>query len=193
MQLHRERPAPVNTNGCPAGPGMKNSTSRQFYNTGQTGFTLTELMVAIAVIAVLATIGGVSFTKQLPHYRLKGDAGTIQRSFMTARTQATSSGLQFAIEFDLDANPQEYVLQRGNANSGSTAWTSLVYRKELSPTVTIAQIDDGSAKTSGKVRIVFNPTGSSGTGDIRLGSATRGYRVWLTPTTGRVQIHEGWT
>jgi prepilin-type N-terminal cleavage/methylation domain-containing protein len=157
------------------------------------GFTLTELMVAIAVIAVLATIGGVSFTKQLPRYRLKGDAGTIQRSFLTARTQATSSGLQFAIEFDLDADPQQYVLQRGNANSGSTVWTPLVYRRELSPTVTIAQIDDGAVKTSGKVRIIFNPTGSSGTGEVRLGSVDRGYRVWLTPTTGRVQMHEGWT
>jgi prepilin-type N-terminal cleavage/methylation domain-containing protein len=172
---------------------LKRFIPKKTYGNASSGFTLTELMITIAVIAVIATVGGVSFTKQLPLYRLKGDAGTIKMSFMTARTQATSSGLQFAIEFDLDANPQEYVLQRGNANSGSTAWTSLVYRKELSPTVTIAQIDDGSAKTSGKVRIVFNPTGSSGTGDIRLGSATRGYRVWLTPTTGRVQVQEGWT
>ena len=89
----------------------------------QGGFTLIELMVVVGVIAILATVGGVAFTKQLPHYRLKGDAGTIQRSFMTARTQATSSGLQYAIEFDLDATPQEYILQRGNANSGSTAWS----------------------------------------------------------------------
>ena len=166
---------------------MKSSTNRQ------AGFTLMELMVAVAVIGILATVGGVTLTNQLPHYRLKGDAGTIQRSFMTARTQATSSGLQFAIEFDLDATPQEYILQRGNGNSGSTAWTALAYRKELSTGVTIAEVNDGSAKTTGKVRIIFNPNGSSGTGDVRLGSATQGYRVWLTPTTGRVQLHEGWT
>src|SRR4030042_1321533 len=48
------------------------------------GFTLTELMVAIAVIGILATVGGVSLTRELPHYRLKGDAGTIHRSLMTA-------------------------------------------------------------------------------------------------------------
>src|SRR4030042_5863116 len=101
------------------------------------GFTLTELMVAIAVIGILATVGGVSFTRELPHYRLKGDAGTIHRSFMTARTQATSSGRQFAIRFNLDANPQEYVLPEGNANSGSTAWTPRAYRKELPPPVNI--------------------------------------------------------
>ena len=113
---------------------MKSCTNRQ------AGFTLMELMVAVGVIAILATVGGVSFTRQLPHYRLKGDAGTIQRSFMTARTQATSSGLQYAIEFDLDADPQKYVLQRGDANSGSTVWTPSPSRKNSPRAVTIAQV-----------------------------------------------------
>jgi prepilin-type N-terminal cleavage/methylation domain-containing protein len=157
------------------------------------GFTLMELLITVGVVAILASVGVVTVTRQLPHYRLKGDAGTIQRSFMTARTQATSSGLQYAIEFDLDASPQEYVLRRGNANSGSTTWTVLSYKKELSPGINIAQINDGSVKTSGKAQIIFNPNGSTGAGEVRLGSATNGYRVWLTPTTGRVQLQEGWT
>ncbi len=167
---------------------MKSCTNRQ------AGFTLMELMVAVGVIAILASIGAVSFTRELPHYRLRGDAGTVQRSFMTARTQAASSGLQYAIEFDLGATPQRYVLQRGDANSGSTVWTDLAFQKELSPTVTIAQVtDDGGNKTTGIARVIFNPNGSSGTGDVRLGSSTHGYRVWLTPATGRVQRQEGWT
>jgi len=158
------------------------------------GFTLIELMVVIGVIGILATIGAISLNKELPHYRLKGDAGTLQRSIMTARTQATSSGRQFAIQFNLDANPQAYVLQEGNANSGSTSWTTKAYRKELSLSVSIDRVvDDGGAKTSGTARIIFNPNGSSGTGQVFLGSATHGYRVFLTPTTGRVQLHEGWT
>ncbi len=158
------------------------------------GFTLTELMIVIAIIGILVTIGGVSFTRELPHYRLKGDAGTIHRSFMTARTQATSSGRQFAIAFNLDGNPQEYFLQEGNANSDSTAWTTRAYRKKLSPTVHIARVvDDGGAKTSGTARIVLNPNGSSGAGDVRLGSSDHGYRIFLTPTAGRVQTREGWS
>ena len=113
---------------------------------------------------------------------------------MTARTQATSSGRQFAIRFNLDANPQEYFLQEGNANSGSTVWTTRAYRKELSPSVNIAQvIDDDGTKTSGMARIIFNPNGSCGTGDIFLGSSAHGYRVFITPTTGRVQTREGWS
>ena len=173
-------------------PTKLSHSSRPFCNKAA-GFTLMELCIVAGVIAILASVGVVTVTRELPHYRLKGDAGTIHRSFMTARTQATSSGLQHAIEFDLDASPQVYVLRQGNANSGSTTWRLLSYKKELSPGISIAQINDGAVKTSGKVQIIFNPNGSSGTGEVRLGSATHGYRVWLTPTTGRVQVREGWT
>ena len=171
----------------------KLSYSSRLFSNKVAGFTLMELCIVAGVIAILASVGVVTVTRELPHYRLKGDAGTIHRSFMTARTQATSSGLQYAIEFDLDASPQKYVLRRGNSNSGSTTWTMLSYKKELSPGVTIAQINDGAAKTSGKVKIIFNPNGSTGLGEVRLGSAAHGYRVWLTPATGRVQVQEGWT
>jgi prepilin-type N-terminal cleavage/methylation domain-containing protein len=160
----------------------------------RTGFTLVELMVTIAVIAVIATVGGVSFTQQLPHYRRKGDARTIHSSLVMARMKATSTGLQHALEFNLDTTPQEYVLQQGNATTGSTTWSNRPYRRELSPNTSIAQvIDDDMTHTTGIARIILNPTGSSGTGQVFVGTADDGYRVILTPATGRVQIIKGWT
>jgi len=158
-----------------------------------TGFTLIELMIVIAIISIVAGIGGVAFNKELPHYRLRGDSRTVASSLIMTRMKATSTGLQYAIAFDLDASPQEYALQRGNASSGSTVWTDQTYRRKLSPTVSIAQaIDDGGAKTSGTARIICNPNGSSGTGQVFLGSLTDGYKVILTPATGRVQTVKGW-
>ena len=158
------------------------------------GFTLVELMVAISVIAIVATIGVLSLNNQLPHYRRKGDARTIHSSLVMTRMKATSSGLQHALLFNLDAVPQEYVLQRGNASSGSTNWGTQAYKKELSPNTRITQvIDDDGTHTTGIARIIFNPTGSAGTGQVFIGTASDGYRVILTPTTGKVAVIKGWT
>lgn len=153
-----------------------------------------ELMVVISVIAIVGTIGVLSLNQQLPHYRRKGDARTVHSSLVMTRMKATSSGLQHALLFYLDTVPQEYVLQQGNASSGSTTWANRAFKKEMSPNTRITQvIDDDGTHTTGIARIIFNPTGSAGTGQVFIGCAEDGYRIILTPTTGKVEVIEGWT
>ena len=178
---------------CPGRIASKFSWHLNPHSNFLVGFTLIELMITIAVISIIAGMGGVAFNKQLPHYRLRGDTRTVASSLIMTRMKATSTGLQYAIEFDLDASPQKYVLQQGNLSSASTSWTNQPYLRQLSPTVGIDNvIDDGGAKTSGTARIIYNPNGSSGTGQVFLGSAVDGYKVILTPATGRVQKIKGW-
>ncbi len=162
----------------------------------QTGFTLVELMIVIAIIGILAGVTGIALNSQMPKYRLKGDARSIASSMMLARMKATASGVQYAVEFDLDAGPpQTYELLRGNSNTGSTTWTTdSTYIREMSSGVRLAKIkDDGGEQTTGIAQVIFNPAGSSGTGEVYLGQdAANGYSLILTPTTGRIQTIKGW-
>jgi len=162
----------------------------------QTGFTLAELIITCAIIAIVSAVGVFTVNQQLPHYRLKGDSRTIASSLMLARMKATSSGVQHAIEFDLDTG--RYTLQRGNASSGSTSWTDQPYERNLSFGVNIERVvNSGATSYSGIVKIVFNPIGSydsTSAGQIRvgLGETNDGYRILLTRTTGRIQTIKGW-
>lgn len=149
----------------------------------QTGFTLVELMIVVAVIAILASVGGIALNSQMPKYRLRGDAKAIASSLMVARMKATSTGLQYRIEFNLGASPQEYRLQRGGGS-----WSNESYRRELSFGVSIKKINNN---VGGLQRITFNPNGSSASGEgnilLSLGSLSEGYQISLTPATGRIQ------
>jgi hypothetical protein len=107
---------------------------------------------------------------------------------MLARMKATQSGVQYAVRFDLD-DPQGYDLQRGNLSAGtpSDGWTNESYHRNMSAGVSMASVQDDDGTTSaGAARIIYNPNGSSGVGEILLGNGSLQYTITLTRATGRV-------
>ena len=64
------------------------------------GFTITELMVTIAVIAILASLAIPNFIAWLPNYRLRSGAEEIQSTLQFARLTAIKRNATTKVSFD---------------------------------------------------------------------------------------------
>ena len=64
------------------------------------GFTITELMVTIAVIAILASLAIPNFIGWLPNYRLQSGAEEIQSVLQLARVKAIEENAIATVSFD---------------------------------------------------------------------------------------------
>jgi type IV fimbrial biogenesis protein FimT len=65
------------------------------------GFTITELMVTIAVIAILASLAIPNFLAWLPNYRLRSGAEEIQSTLQFARLTAIKENATTTVAFDI--------------------------------------------------------------------------------------------
>jgi len=64
------------------------------------GFTITELMITIAIIAILASLAIPNFIAWLPNYRLQSGAEEIQSALQLARITAIKENATAAVSFD---------------------------------------------------------------------------------------------
>ena len=77
------------------------------------GFTLVELMITIAILAMVAAIGGLSLHTYTLNRNLKSAAREIMSDFFVYRARAVSEGKTYRITFDIDGN--SYTIQPGTS------------------------------------------------------------------------------
>lgn len=161
------------------------------------GFSLVELMITLCVIGIVASAGGMSINNQLPKYRLRGDAQRISMNLMKSRLASLKQGVVYALELDLDSTPQIFRTLKGNTNkwrkvgANATVWTEIPSsRREMSFGVNIPQAtkDTGANVSTGKVKLVYAPSGSSYGGSVIIQNGSGLKAVYITKATGRVKI-----
>ena len=137
-----------------------------------------ELMIVIAVIAVLAAIGGLSYLSMRPALRLSGAARQILSDLMAARMKAVGQNNEFKIFF---LNDHEYKILddldgHGDEDVGETSETKDI--QDNYPNVTFSASNDP----------IFSPRGTAKQGTTITITNTSGFKIVKVSTTGRIKI-----
>lgn len=74
---------------------------------GSAGFTLIELMIAVAILAVLVTVGLPSFREMLRNYEIRVAAESVSNGLQRARAEAVAKNAR--VQFVLGAGTSWYV------------------------------------------------------------------------------------
>ena len=93
------------------------------------GFTLTERMVAIAVLALLASLAMPNFLTWLSNYRLRSGAEEIQSTLQLTRMTAIKENTSATVLFDIanetyQASVGDQIFRRGRMPAGINIFTA---------------------------------------------------------------------
>ena len=83
----------------------------------QSGFTLIEMMIVIAIMAIFAAIAVPNFLSYIPKHRLNGAARQVMGDLMAARMNAVSQNCDVKVAFV--AGDAEYKIWTDSDNDGT--------------------------------------------------------------------------
>lgn len=140
--------------------------------TSRRGFTLLELLVVMGIMAILMSIGTLSFISIRRGAELRGATMTIRTTLMLARQQAVTKRQPISVVFDNGSNMISVVNQ---ANGQIIRTLYLTPGVEFTGSQTVDFLPAGGATAAGKKTITIRE---------RLGNQPQTITVWtLTGAT----------
>ena len=146
-------------------------------HAGKRGFTLVEMMIVIAVLAIIAAIAAPHFQTYMAQRRLNGAARLVMTDLMDARMKAVSENNQFKVFF-LDTHQYKVLDDENNNGTEDTGETSVT--KDI-------QSNYPGVTLSASAHPIFYPRGTAWGTTVTL-TNTSGSKSVSVSTAGRVKI-----
>jgi prepilin-type N-terminal cleavage/methylation domain-containing protein len=141
------------------------------------GFSLIELMIAMALVAIVSALGIPQFQKYAANENLKTAAREVTGDFFTARQRAVAENLD-AYDLTFDVSGNRYSLTR--SDTGTTLWT-----KSLASFGTGTRLQ--SANFSGTT-VSFKKRGTVSMGNLILTNNRESTAKVTATITGRTYV-----
>ena len=155
-----------------AGPTQSNSG-----NGREAGFSLLEIMIALAILALATALVGVAFARSSTGFRFDATAQELALTLREAHARALRSGRDVAVVLDVDAHTYQLHADRPIDIPQETA---------------IRVVSAGQAMTSTRrPAFSFSPDGGSTGGSIVLSRPDRSATITVDWLTGAVEMTSG--
>lgn len=141
------------------------------------GFTLIEVMIVIAIMAIMAAFAAPNYGHYMAQRRLNGAARQIMSELMTARMQAVSQQNTFKLSFP---NNHEYTILDDDDNDGTADSGELLVTRDI-------QSEYYSVTTSSTASPIFYGRGTANGATITV-SNSAGSKNVVVEITGCVRI-----
>ncbi len=119
------------------------------------GFTLIELMVTIAVMAIIVSIAAPSISTQLANQRVKSTASIIEDALKEAKAESIIRRQNVSVIYDASATPKSVTLQ-ANGNNISSYTVSASSTISITPTTATTVVFQPNKLIAGDDEILYS-------------------------------------
>ncbi|MGA1825828.1 MAG: GspH/FimT family pseudopilin [bacterium] len=158
----------------------------------QSGFTVTELAMVMAILSILAVVTIPNIKAMMPRIRLNSAAQRIVTDLQFARIRAIARRKEYQVVFSGDT--ESYKIEEGAKAYGSS-WPGTIVD-------TIRDFDDvnnsyyfkGIDFDAGNITLTFSPKGllSSGSSTIKIMNSNEQKKSIKINIAGRIKVLDGW-